>query len=101
MAYSDSARPNQSGHSDQPDNSKQPDNSNPASQPSQSKKNTDIAKKLTSQDSHESDGNNGEHDFVLSKQEAEAASPDDMAVCGEEDPGEGLEFLVENENKDK
>jgi hypothetical protein len=35
-----------------------------------------------------------EHNFVLSHEEAIAASPDDMAVCGEEDPGEGLEFLV-------
>ena len=36
--------------------------------------------------------------FVLSHQEALAASPDDMAVCGEEDPGEGLEFLVSDIN---
>jgi len=35
-----------------------------------------------------------EHSFVLSHADALAASPDDMAVCGEEDPGEGLEFLV-------
>ena len=35
-----------------------------------------------------------ENNFVLSHKEATAASPDDMAVCGEEDPGEGLEFLV-------
>lgn len=35
-----------------------------------------------------------ENNFVLSHKEAQAASPDDMAVCGEEDPGEGLEFLV-------
>jgi hypothetical protein len=40
----------------------------------------------------------GENNFVLSHQEALAASPDDMAVCGEEDPGEGLEFLVADEN---
>lgn len=32
--------------------------------------------------------------FVLTEREAEAASPESMAVCGEEDPGEGLEFLV-------
>lgn|GEM_PF-765235 len=32
--------------------------------------------------------------FVLTEREAEAASPEAMAVCGEEDPGEGLEFLV-------
>lgn len=35
-----------------------------------------------------------EHNFTLTKREAEAASPEAMAVCGEEDPGEGLEFLV-------
>jgi hypothetical protein len=35
-----------------------------------------------------------ERDFVLSTREAKAASPADMAVCGEEDPGEGMEFLV-------
>jgi len=39
-----------------------------------------------------------ESKFVLSHKEAEAASPDDMAVCGEEDPGEGLEFLVADEH---
>lgn len=37
-----------------------------------------------------------EHPFVLSQREAEAASPENFAVCGEEDPGEGLEFLVIN-----
>lgn len=35
-----------------------------------------------------------ERNFVLSAREAKAASPVDMAVCGEEDPGEGMEFLV-------
>lgn len=40
------------------------------------------------------------HTFVLSQREAEAASPEDFAVCGEEDPGEGLEFLVADETKD-
>lgn len=35
-----------------------------------------------------------EQHFLLSDREAEAASPEAMAVCGEEDPGEGLEFLV-------
>jgi len=39
-----------------------------------------------------------ENDFVLSHKEAKAASPVDMAVCGEEDPGEGLEFLVAGED---
>lgn len=35
-----------------------------------------------------------EHNFLLTKREAKAASPADMAVCGEEDPGEALELLV-------
>ena len=55
----------------------------------------------TQNQSIEIDGTNEiketEHNFVLSHKEAEAASPDDMAVCGEEDPGEGLEFLVTDE----
>ena len=38
-----------------------------------------------------------ERSFVLSQREAEAASPENFAVCGEEDPGEGLEFLVTDE----
>lgn len=40
-----------------------------------------------------------EQDFVLSEREAEAAAPEAMAVCGEEDPGEGLEFLVTPNNE--
>lgn len=40
--------------------------------------------------------------FVLSQREAQAASPADMAVCGEEDPGEGAEFLVmDSEQQEK
>ncbi|RYE55177.1 MAG: hypothetical protein EOP48_10765 [Sphingobacteriales bacterium] len=38
--------------------------------------------------------------FVLSKREAKAASPEALAVCGEEDPGEGLEFLVTDIDKE-
>ncbi|WP_330109851.1 hypothetical protein [Methylophaga thalassica] len=33
-------------------------------------------------------------DLILTHQEALAGSPDDMAACGEEDIGVGLEFLV-------
>ena len=33
-------------------------------------------------------------DLILTHKEAEAGSPDDMAACGEEDIGAGLEFLV-------
>jgi hypothetical protein len=40
-----------------------------------------------------------EQNFVLSEREAEAASPE-YAVCGEEDPGEGLEFLVTSNTDD-
>lgn len=36
----------------------------------------------------------GGRDITLSHQEAQAGSPDDSAVCGEEDIGVGLEFLV-------
>lgn len=39
-----------------------------------------------------------EKDLVLSHKDAEAASPADEAVCGEEDPGVALETLV---NKDE
>lgn len=37
--------------------------------------------------------------FILSQREAAAASPESLTVCGEEDPGEALEFLV-TEDKD-
>jgi hypothetical protein len=87
-----------SNHSNQADYSHQADHSNQTSQP---KKNASSAKKHTAFNSNANYGNNGEHDFVLSHQEAEAASPEDIAVCGEEDPGEGLEFLVENDKKDE
>ena len=50
----------------------------------------------------------GGRDITLSHQEAQAGSPDDSAVCGEEDIGVGLEFLVtddqdhsENENSNQ
>lgn len=36
-------------------------------------------------------------DMVLSHKEAQAGSPADVAACGEEDPGSGLEFLVTKE----
>ena len=36
----------------------------------------------------------GGRDITLSHKEAQAGSPDDSAVCGEEDIGVGLEFLV-------
>lgn len=39
-----------------------------------------------------------ERDMLLSHREAEAGSPADVAACGEEDPGSGLEFLVTREN---
>lgn len=33
-------------------------------------------------------------DLILTHKEAQAGSPDDIAACGEEDIGAGLEFLV-------
>jgi len=36
-----------------------------------------------------------ETDAILTHKEAKAASPDDISVGGEEDPGVGLEDLVE------
>lgn len=35
----------------------------------------------------------------LSHRDAEAASPEDYSVCGEEDPGSALESLVNNDEK--
>ena len=40
-------------------------------------------------------------DLILTHKEAEAGSPDDMAVCGEEDTGAGLEFLVTRNDHQK
>lgn len=37
---------------------------------------------------------NAEQDLILTHREAQAGSPDDIAACGEEDIGSGLEFLV-------
>ena len=36
-----------------------------------------------------------EKDTVLTRKEAKAASPDDLSVSGEEDPGAALEDFVE------
>ncbi len=37
-------------------------------------------------------------DILLTHHEAEAGSPADIAACGEEDPGVGLEMLVTRED---
>lgn len=42
-----------------------------------------------------------ERDLILNHEDAQAASPDDMAACGEEDVGAGLEFLVTRNDHDK
>ena len=42
-----------------------------------------------------------ERDLILNHEDAQAASPDDMAACGEEDAGAGLEFLVTRNDHDK
>ncbi|MDX1574278.1 MAG: hypothetical protein R3341_09640 [Methylophaga sp.] len=47
----------------------------------------------------ESDENR--RDLILTHKEAEAGSPEDMAACGEEDTGAGLEFLVTRNDHDK
>lgn len=38
-------------------------------------------------------------DLVMERKETQAASPDDVSVTGEEDPGVGLEFLVTSNKK--
>lgn len=49
----------------------------------------------------QSRGTDAEHrDMLLSHHEAEAGSPADVAVCGEEDPGVGLEQLVMRDEDD-
>lgn len=40
-------------------------------------------------------------DMILTHKEAQAGSPDDMAACGEEDIGAGLEFLVNRDEHNK
>ena len=40
-------------------------------------------------------------DWILEHQASEAASPEDMSISGEEDPGVGLEFLVTNNQQEK
>jgi hypothetical protein len=48
------------------------------------------------------DGNNepfiNERDFCLSRRDAASGGPAGASVTGEEDPGAGLEFLVNKEN---
>lgn len=41
----------------------------------------------------------GERDMVLGHKASEAASPDNISISGEEDPGCGLEFLVSSEQE--
>lgn len=38
---------------------------------------------------------------LLDPEEAEAGGPAEIAVCGEEDPGSALEFLVDEEEEKK
>lgn len=40
-------------------------------------------------------------DWEISKGDAAAGSPTDESVCGEEDPGAGLEYLVRAEPDEK
>lgn len=56
---------------------------------------TELACQQSSQEGEDSsEATTEKRDMVLSHKEAEAGSPADMAACGEEDPGSGLEFLV-------
>lgn len=47
------------------------------------------------------DSTKNRRDLILTHKEAQAGSPDDMAACGEEDIGAGLEFLVTRNEHDK
>ncbi len=49
---------------------------------------------LTQSSGKNEDSEQNRRDLILTHKEAEAGSPDDMAACGEEDTGSGLEFLV-------
>lgn len=44
---------------------------------------------------------NERRDLILTHKEAQAGSPDDIAACGEEDIGAGLEFLVTKDDHKK
>lgn len=56
-----------------------------------------ISFKKINRESRESNRLSPRRNFILSEREAKAASPAAMAVCGEEDPGGALEFLVTDE----
>lgn len=58
-----------------------------------------ISFKKIDRDTYESNRLSPKRNFILSEREAKAASPVAMAVCGEEDPGGALEFLVTDEMK--
>lgn len=45
--------------------------------------------------------NREQRDLILTHREAQAGGPDDMAACGEEDIGAGLEFLVTRDDHKK
>lgn len=42
-----------------------------------------------------------QRDWEISKRDAAAAAPADTSVCGEEDPGASLEYLVRSEPDEK
>lgn len=63
-----------------------------------------MAKKMASKndgDSPNPDTDNAvpkaQRDITLSEEEAIASSPANESVCGEEDPGAGLEYLVNSD----
>ena len=77
-----------------------PDKPNSSDNLSQSVKDEDRGKRSVEPASYPDERDkrtprqDGGRDITLSHKEAQAGSPDDSAVCGEEDIGVGLEFLV-------
>ena len=57
--------------------------------------------KVSDKEKTKKDKPRNERDLILNHEDAQAASPDDMAACGEEDVGAGLEFLVTRNDHDK
>ena len=49
---------------------------------------------------HDAEANPHHRDLKLSHKDAQAGGPDDISIGGEEDPGVGLESLVEESQTD-
>lgn len=59
------------------------------------------AKKAAQTDKEKTATPGESRDLTLTHKEAQAGGPEDMAACGEEDIGAGLEFLVTRHDDDK